>query len=153
MAFLIVTCIEPASSFLGCIKIKYSMIIMSLIIAAIAVYTYFEARTYFKDNKTFGFLTKEIYLGIQGTITILVLIILFVQKKLYSLIIYLVTLALAGFGLAVNIFKISVFKVDEGISDDGEKNFIKWFYFIRIGVEFISEMIVSYMVYSMKENE
>ena len=62
-------------------------------------------------------------------------------------------MGLAGFGLAVNIFKMSVFKLEDTITEDNEKKFIKWLYFIRIGMEFLTEMMVCFMVYSMKKDE
>ena len=153
MGFLVITCIDPVSKFLGCIPLGISMIIMAAILLAIAGYTYGEATIYFKENYVFGFLSKEIYLAIELAITLMVFIVFLVKKRGYSRIVYLVTLALAGFGLAINIYKISVFNVDSGITDENERLFIKWLYFIRIGAEFIAEMVVCYMVYSMKKQE
>ena len=126
---------------------------MAAILLAIAGYTYGESTIYFKEENVFGFLSKEIYLAIEIAIALMVFIVFLVQKRSYSRIVYLVTLALAGFGLAINIYKISVFNVDSGITDENERFFIKWLYFIRIGMEFLTEMMVCYMVYSMKKKE
>ena len=153
MGFLVITCIDPVSKFLGCIPLGISMIIMAAILLAIAGYTYGEATIYFKENYVFGFLSKEIYLAIELAVAVMVFIVFLVQKRSYSRIVYLVTLALAGFGLAINIYKLSVFKVEESISVEKERNFIKWLYFIRIGMEFLTEMMVCYMVYSIKKQE
>ena len=153
MGFLVITCIGPVSFFLGCIPLGISIIIMAAILIAIAIYTFFESNIYFKNEYIFGFLSKEIYIGIELAIALLVLIAFFVKKKLYSLIMYLVTLALAGLGLAVNIYKISVFNVDESINNEDERKFIEWLYFIRIGMEFITEMFVCYIVYSFEKQE
>ena len=151
MGFLVITCIGPVSKFLGCIPLGISMIIMTAIVLAIAGYTYGESTIYFKNEKVFGFLSKEIYLAIELAVAVMVFIVFLVQKRSYSRIVYLVTLALAGFGLAINIYKLSVFKVEESISVEKERNFIKWLYFIRIGMEFLTEMMVCFMVYSMKQ--
>ena len=153
MGFLVITCIGPVSKFLGCIPLGISMIIMTAIVLAIAGYTYGESTIYFKNEKVFGFLSKEIYLAIELAVAVMVFIVFLVQKRSYSRIVYLVTLALAGFGLAINIYKLSVFKVEESISVEKERNFIKWLYFIRIGMEFLTEMMVCFMVYSMKKKE
>lgn len=153
MGFLVITCIGPVSKFLGCIPLGLSMIIMAAIVIAIAGYTFFEANIYFKEEYIFGFLSKEIYVGIELAIALMVFIVFLVKKRSYSRIVYLVTLALAGFGLAINIFKISVFNVDENINNEEERKFIKWLYFIRIGMEFLTEMMVCYMVYSIKKQE
>ena len=153
MGFLVITCIGPVSKFLGCIPLGLSMIIMAAIVIAIAGYTFFEANIYFKEEYIFGFLSKEIYVGIELAIALMVFIVFLVKKRSYSRIVYLVTLALAGFGLAINIFKISVFNVDENINNEDERKFIKWLYFIRIGMEFLTEMMVCYMVYSIKKQE
>lgn len=153
MGFLVITCIGPVSKFLGCIPLGLSMIIMAAIIIAIAGYTFFEANIYFKEEYIFGFLSKEIYVAIELAVALMVFIVFLVKKRSYSRIVYLVTLALAGFGLAINIFKISVFNVDENINNEEERKFIKWLYFIRIGMEFLMEMMVCYMVYSIKKQE
>ena len=153
MGFLVITCIGPVSKFLGCIPLGLSMIIMAAIVIAIAGYTFFEANIYFKEEYIFGFLSKEIYVAIELAIALMVFIVFLVKKRSYSRIVYLVTLALAGFGLAINIFKISVFNVDENINNEEERIFIKWLYFIRIGMEFLTEMMVCYMVYSIKKQE
>ena len=153
MGFLLITCIGPVSKFLGCIPLGLSMIIMAAILIAIALYTFFESKIYFNEEYILGFLSKEIYVGIEGAAALMVFLVFLVKKRSFSTIVYLVTMALAGFGLAVNIFKLSSFKVDDKIDDENEKSFIKWLYFIRIGAEFIAEMVVCYMVYSMKKQE
>ena len=153
MGFLVLTCIGPVSKFLGCIPLGLSLIIMAAIDFAIAGYTYYEASVYFKETQVFGFLTKEVYGIIELAIALLVFVTFIVKKKCWTLIMYLVTLAHAGFGLAINILKLSVLELEPGISDDSEQKFIKWLYFIRIGAEFLTEMMVCYMVYSLKKDE
>ena len=153
MGFLLITCIGPVSKFLGCIPLGLSLIIMAAIIIAIALYTFFESKIYFNDEYILGFLSKEIYLGIEAAIALMIFIVFLVKKRCYSTMVYLITIALAGFGLAINIYKLSSFKADEKIDNENEKAFIKWLYFIRIGTEFIVEMIVCFMVYSMKKQE
>ena len=153
MGFLVITCIGPVSNFLGIIPLRLSMIIMAAFIVAVAGYTYYEATVYFKDEKVFGFLTKEIYGIIELAIALLLLVAFIVRKKCYTLIMYLITLGLAGIGLAINIHKISVINLESGISDESERKFIEWLYFIRIGAEFIVEMCVCYMVYSFKKSQ
>ena len=83
----------------------------------------------------------------------MVLIVFLVKEKFYSTVVYLITRALAGFGLAINIYKLSSFKIDEKIYNENEKSFIKWIYFIRIRTEFIVETIVCFTVYSTKKKE
>ena len=153
MGFLVITCIGPVSKFIGCIPLGISMIIMAVIVLAIAGYTYGESTIYFKEEYIFGFLSKEIYLGIEVAVALMVFIVFLVKKRGYSRVVYLVTLALAGFGLAINIYKISMFNIEESITDENERKFIKWLYFIRIGTEFLTEMMVCFMVYSMKKQE
>ena len=125
MGFLVITCIGPVSKFLGCIPLSVSMIIMAVIVLAIAGYTYGESTIYFKEEYILGFLSKEIYLGIEAAVALMVLIVFFVTKRGYSRIVYLVTLALAGFGLAINIYKISMFNIEESITDENERKFIE----------------------------
>ena len=132
MGFLLITCIGPVSKFLGCIPLGLSMIIMAAIIIAIALYTFFESKIYFNDEYILGFLSKEIYLGIEAAIALMIFIVFLVKKRCYSTMVYLITIALAGFGLAINIYKLSSFKADEKIDNENEKAFIKWLYFIRI---------------------
>ena len=66
---------------------------------------------------------------------------------------YLVTFALAGFGLAINVQKISLLNLEKEVSKEGERVFLEWLYFIRIGAEFFTEMMVCYIVYSLKKKE
>ena len=65
----------------------------------------------------------------------------FIQKLSYTRLLYLITLALAGITFAYNIFKISI--MDDKIEDfDVKHKLIQFMYFIRIGAEFIIQMIV-----------
>ena len=152
MGFLVITCIGPVSKFLGIIPLSWSMVIMAAVIVAIAGYTYYEAQVYFDQTKVFGFVDKTIYGIIELAIALLLFVAFLVRKKSFSTILYLVTLALAGFGLAVNIHKLSVLELPDQIPDK-EKTFIRWLYFIRIGAEFLAEMMVCYMTYSLKKSQ
>ena len=151
MGFLVITCIGPVSKFLGIIPLSWSMVIMAAIILAISGYTYYEAQVYFDKTKFFGFVDKTVYLVIELVIALLLFVAFLVRKKSFSTLLYLVTLALAGFGLAINIHKISVLELEKSISEEKERTFIGWLYFIRIGAEFITEMTVCYFTYSLKK--
>ena len=152
MGFLVITCIGPVTKFLGIIPLSWSMVIMAAVIVAIAGYTYYEAQVYFDQTKVFGFVDKTIYGIIELAIALLLFVAFLVRKKSFSTILYLVTLALAGFGLADNIHKLSVLELPDQIPDK-EKTFIDWLYFIRIGAEFLVEMMVCYMTYSLKKSQ
>ena len=81
MGFLLIPCIEPVSTFIGCVTLSWSMIFMACIIAAIAGYTYFEATVYFDDMAAFGFITKGAYVIIEGAIALLFNSHIFDKKK------------------------------------------------------------------------
>ena len=149
MAFLFIPWLEPTSKFLYCIPFNISMIIMGVIILGIALYTVFESKIYFPNDNIFGFLSKEIYMIIEIVIAIIVFLGFLVKKKPYKIVVYVFTIALAGFGLAVNIHKLSSFKVDKEISNGDIRACIKWIYFIRIAGEFAIELYFCYIVYSI----
>lgn len=152
MTFLAITCIEPVTKFFGCIPLGISMIIMALTILSIAGYTYGEATMYFKDAKILGFLTKEMHLVVQLIIGVMIFIVFLVKKKCYSFLVYLISFALSIFDLVVNIYKLSIFTLEKTLDEYDEK-FVRWLFFIRIGIEFLLEMMVCFMTYSMKKNE
>ena len=153
MGFLLIPCIDPVSNFLGIIPLSWSMLIMACIIAAVAGYTYFEAKVYFQKVKAFGFISNEAYLIIEGAIALLIFAAFLVRKRGFSRLMYLVTFALAGFGLAINVQKISLLDFSKEVKDEGERKFIEWLYFIRIGAEFFTEILVCYILYSLKKSE
>ena len=150
MGFLVLTCIKPISLFLGCIPLTWSLIVMAGVIVVIAGYTYQEASIYFSDFKIFGVINRTFYLIIELAVALLVFVNFLAKKKSYSLIVYFLTLAYAGFGLAVNFYKLSVYELEKVIEKSEERKFIQWLFFIRIGAEFIAEMMVCYVVYSLK---
>ena len=150
MGFLIITCIEPASKFLGCIPITLSLIIMAAITILVAIYNYYEATVYFKEVEVFGFLNKIIYCIIEFIIALLIFVTFIIRKKSFSLIMYLVTLAHAGFGLAINIYKLSIFKFESEVKQK-ELNVIEWLYFMRVVDEFLIEIMICYIIYSDNE--
>ena len=153
MGFLVITCIGPSSKFLGLLSLELSMVIMAAIICAIAGYTYYEATVYFEGKtKFFGLVDEVIYLIIELGVALLLFVAYVVKKKCYSRLMYIITFAHAGFGLSFNIHKLSILKLEEGIKGD-DKIFIKWLFFIRIGAEFLTELMVCYMVYSLKKKE
>ena len=153
MGFLVITCIGPSSKFLGLISLELSMLIMGAIVVAIAAYTYYEATVYFEDKtKFFGLVDEVVYLIIELGVALLLFVAYFVRKKCYSRLMYILTFAHAGFGLSFNIHKLSILKLEDGIKGD-DKHFVKWLFFIRIGAEFLTELLVSYMAYSLKKKE
>ena len=153
MGFLLIPCIEPVSTFIGCIPLSWSMIFMACIIAAVGGYTYFEATVWFDDMAAFGFITKEVYAIIEGAIALLLIVTFLVGKRCFTMMMYITTFALAGFGLAINIQKLSLLNLEKEVKVDGERIFLEWLYFIRIGGEFFTEMVVCYVVYSLKKKE
>ena len=150
MGFLVITCIGPISSFLGLISLRISMLIMGFFIVVCAGYNYLEAKIFFKNSKVFGLVNKEAYAIIEGGIALMIAIDFFVKKKCYTRLLYLLTLALAGCTLAYNIFKISIIN-DKIKGYEVKHNLIQFMFFIRIGAEFIIQMIVCYMCYSYKK--
>ena len=114
MAFLICTCIEPTSSFLGIIPLRCAMIIAAGIIVVCGAYTYYESQVFFKDEKLFGVINNVIYAVIEAAVALMVLLDFFIKKRCYTLILYLSTLALAGITLSYNIVKVSL--IDDKIN-------------------------------------
>ena len=150
MAFLVITCIDPVQSFLGLLSLRCSMPIVAFFLLVCGSYSYAEAKVFFKHTKCFGLVNKEAYFIIECAIALLVCMDYFIQKLSYTRLLYLLTLALAGVTFAYNIFKISI--MDDKIEDFEVKHkLIQFMYFIRIGAEFIIQMIVCYMVYSYKK--
>ena len=150
MGFLVVTCIGPVSKFLGCIPLGLSMIIMAGLIFVCAGYSYLESQVFFKDANAFDLISNLGFAIIEGAVGLLVLVDFFVKKRCYTFILYLLTLALAGVALAYNIFKISIFndKIDTyGV----EHKLIQFMFLIRIGAEFVIQLVVSYIVYSYRK--
>ena len=150
MAFLVITCIEPVQSFLGLISLRCSMPIVAFFILICGVYSYVEAKYFFKDYKFFGLVNIDAYFIIECAIALLVCMDYFIQKLSYTRLLYLLTLALAGMTLAYNIFKTSI--IDDKIEEYGiDHKLIQFMYFIRVGTQFIIEMIVCYICYSYKK--
>ncbi len=151
MGFLVFTCIGPVSSFLGIIPLSIAMIIMGGFTAVCAIYSYLEAEVFFTDTKAFGLVNKTAYALIEGAIAILLVVDFFIRKKNYTLLLYLISVALAGITLAYNIFKISIF--NDKLKDYNVKHkLIQFMFFIRIGAEFFLQMCVSYVCYSYKKS-
>ena len=78
----------------------------------------------------------------------MIFIMFLVKKKCYSLLVYLITFVLSIFDLTVNTSKVSVFTLRKNINKYNEK-FIKLLFLIRIWIEFLLEMTVCFLVYSM----
>ena len=150
MAFLVCTCIEPVSSFLGLIPLRIAMIIMAGITFVCAAYTYFESQIFFKNEKLFGVITNILYAVIEAAVALMVFIDFFVKKRCYTLILYLLTLGIAGITLAYNIVKFSLVN-DKINSYKVEHKFIQFMFLIRIGAEFCVQMGVCYICYSYKK--
>ena len=151
MGFLILTCIQPVSSFFGCIPLRLAMIIAAAMIAVCAGYSYFEAKVFFKDYNAFGLINIELWFILELAVALLVFVDFFISKKSYTRILYLVTIGLAGFTLSYNVFKISIF--DDIIKEYGiEHKLLQFMFLIRIGAEFIIQLFVCYMCYSLKKD-
>ena len=151
MTFLICTCIEPTSSFLGIIPLRCAMIIAAGIIVVCGAYTYYESQVFFKDEKLFGVINNVIYAVIEAAVALMVLLDFFIKKRCYTLILYLSTLALAGITLSYNIVKVSL--IDDKINNYGVGHkFIQFMFIIRTGAEFLIQMFVCYVCYSYKKS-
>lgn len=151
MGFLVITCIGPVSNFLGIIPLSIAMIIMGGFIGICAGYSYLEAKIFFSSMEVFGLVNKEVYAIIEGAVALLLIVDFIVKKKCYTVILYLVTLALAGVTFAYNIFKISVFN-DKIKSYGVDHKVIQIMFFIRIGAEFFIQMVVCYVTYCFKKS-
>ena len=151
MGFLVITFIGPVSSFLGCIPLSISMIIMGGIIAVCGVYNFLEAEVFFTDMRPFGLINNLGFAIIQGAVALLVVVDFFIKKKCYTVLLYLLTLALTGFTLAYNIFKISIFN-DKISNYKIDHHLIQMMFLIRIGAEFVLQLIACYIVYSYKKD-
>ena len=151
MGFLILTCIEPVSSFFGCIPLRLAMIIAAAMIVVCGGYSYFEAKVFFKDYTAFGLINIELWFILELAVALLVFVDFFITKKSYTRILYLVTIGLAGFTLAYNVFKISIF--DDKVNSDYnvDHKLFQFMFMIRVGAEFIIEMLACYICYSYKK--
>ena len=151
MAFLVCTCIEPISSFLGIIPLRIAMIIMAAILIVCGAYTYFESQVFFKDEQLFGVINNVIYAAIEGAVALMVLLDFFIKKRFYTTLLYIVTLALTGITLVYNIIKVSLIN-DKVNSYNVEHKFIQFMFIIRVGAEFCIQMGVCYMCYCYKKS-
>ena len=150
MAFLVCTCIEPVSSFLGIIPLRIAMLIMAAITVVCAIYTFYESQVFFKEQQLFGIINNTIYLSIEAAVALMVLLDFFVKKRCYTTLLYLITLALTGITLAYNIIKFTL--IDDKINSYSiEHKFIQFMFIIRIGAEFVIQMAVCYICYSYKK--
>ena len=124
MAFLICTCIDPTSKFLGLIPLRCAMIIMAGLTVLCGAYTYFESQVFFKDAKLFGVINNIIYAIIEGAIALMIFLDFFIKKRSYTLLLYLLTFALAGITLAYNVVKISLFNDMQELPSSIRENII-----------------------------
>ena len=153
MAFIFIPCVKPTSKFLNCIPLDVSIIIMAVMLIIIAVFTFFENKVYFKGERLFGFLSKEIYMIIETVIATMIFIVYQAKKREYTTVIYLFTAAFTIFAFAINIQKATNFRVDEEIKDTKIRSFVEYIYFIRIGTEFVVDIFASYLLYSLRKQE
>ena len=151
MAFLVCTCIEPTSKFLGIIPLRLAMIIMAGITVVCGGYTYFESQVFFKEELLFGVINNVIYAAIEGAVALMILLDFFIKKRCYTMLLYLVTLGIAGITLAYNIVKLSLIN-DKINSYNVEHKFIQFMFIIRVGAEFCIQMAVCYICYSYKKS-
>jgi len=150
MAFLVCTCIDPVSKFLGLIPLRCAMIIMAFITFVCGAYTYFESQVFFKEKQLFGVINNVLYAIIEGAVALMVFLDFFVKKRCYTILLYLITLALAGITLSYNIVKFSLIN-DKINSYNINHKFIQFMFLIRIGAEFCIQMGVCYICYSYKK--
>ena len=133
------------------IPLRISMLIMAFFLVVCGLYRFFEALICFKETKTFGVISKEIFAIIEGAIALMVAVDFIVKKKCYTIILYLLTLALAGFCLASNIYKTSI--INERFKTYEIKHkLVQCMYVIRIGAELIIQLVVCYLCYSYKKD-
>ena len=74
MAFLVCTCIEPISSFLGIIPLRVAMLIMAAITVVCSIYTFYESQVFFKDEHLFGVIPIAIYVAIEAGVALMLLL-------------------------------------------------------------------------------
>ncbi len=154
MGFLVITCIEPAESFMGCscISLRMSMLIVGFFFAACASYSLGEAEIFFKDQKYFGIINKHVIFVIQMFMAILIGLDFFIKKKGFSRLLYYLSFATAGLSLAYNTFKVSLF--NDKLKDDfkiKDHKILQFLFVIRVIAEFLIQMIVCYYCYSYKK--
>ena len=151
MGFLVITCIEPVDSLLGCISLRISILFMAFLLFACASYSLAEANIFFEDQKFFGVINKYILFVIQVFMGALVGLDFFVKKKCYTRLLYYLSFLTAGFSLVYNVFKISIF--NDKVNDDygHDHKVLQLLFVIRVIGEFLVEMIVCYYCYSYKK--
>ena len=151
MGFLVITMIGPVTNFLGVISLRVSMLIMGALIIVCSGYSYLEAKVFFENTKLFGLINISLYAAIEAGIALLIFLDYFTTKKRLTILLYLLTIGLTGMTLVYNIFKISLF--DDKIKEYKiNHKYFQFMFFIRIGAEFIIQLIVCYMVYSYKKS-
>ena len=151
MGFLVLTCIGPVSSFFGCIPLRFAIILAAGMILVCAGYSYFEAKVFFKDYYLFGMINTEFWFILQLAVALLVFIDFFIGKQSFTNILYLLTIGLAGFTLSYNVFKISIFDDKVNSDYDVDHKLFQFMFMIRVGVEFLIEMMACYICYSYKK--
>ena len=151
MGFLVITCIEPVDSFLGCISLRISILFMAFLLLACASYTLAEAEVFFEDLKYFGIFNKIIICVIQSFMGVLVGLDFFVKKKCYTRLLYYLSFLTAGLSLVYNVFKVSIF--NDKVKDDygHDHKVLQLLFVIRVIAEFLIEMIVCFYCYSYKK--
>ena len=151
MGFLVITCIEPVDSLLGCISLRISILFMAFLLLACASYNIAEAEIFFSSQKYFGVINKTVVCVIQSFMGVLVGLDFFVKKKCYTRLLYYLSFLTAGFSLVYNVFKISLF--NDKVNDDygHDHKVLQLLFVIRVIAEFLVEMIVCYYCYSYKK--
>ena len=151
MGFLVITCIEPVDSLLGCISLRISILFMAFLLLACASYNIAEAEIFFSSQKYFGVINKTVVCVIQSFMGVLVGLDFFVKKKCYTRLLYYLSFLTAGFSLVYNVFKISIF--NDKVNDDygHDHKVLQLLFVIRVIAEFLVEMIVCYYCYSYKK--
>ena len=151
MGFLVITCIEPVDSLLGCISLRISILFMAFLLLACASYNIAEAEIFFSSQKYFGVINKTVVCVIQSFMGVLVGLDFFVKKKCYTRLLYYLSFLTAGFSLVYNVFKISIF--NDKVNDDygHDHKVLQLLFVIRVIGEFLVEMIVCYYCYSYKK--
>ena len=144
--FLVFTCIKPQKrKFLGIVPLKSTPLLAAILILLCTLYTSNEAQTFYEYEYFLLIIGYETIYSAQLIIALLTAVcFLLSTSRIYTKLMYEVTFGLAGFCLAINFWKKSIF-MDE--YEDYE--ILEWLYLIRIGVECAIELYSCYMIFSV----
>lgn len=146
--FLVFTCIKPQKrKFLGLVPLKSTPILAAILILICTLYTYYEAKEFYPKDYFLEIIGYETINYAQMIIALMTAVCYILsQSRAYTKLMYLVTFGLAGFCLAINLWKKSLFMEEY---DEDEEVILGWLYFIRLGAECAIELYACYMVFSV----